>query len=154
MKKRIILNILVAALLICALAPAALANEAVLTRHIADGTCGEGLSWSLDGYTLTITGSGAMEDGCPWIEHMDHIEHVVLKDGVTKIGKEAFYKFSAAACRRIKYNNKIFNLFGILILKRLYERHVSVHLKTVCVVDIIITVKVKLCNFSVYRKAS
>ena len=89
MKKRFILNILVAALLICSLAPVAAAAD----RHVADGTCGEGLSWSLDGYTLTITGSGAMDDGCPWIEYMDHIEHVVLEGGVTKIGKEAFFKF-------------------------------------------------------------
>ena len=93
MKKRIILNFLAAVLLICALAPAAYANESVLNRHVADGTCGEGISWSLDGYTLTITGSGEMEDGCPWIEHMDRIEHVVLTGGITKIGKEAFYKF-------------------------------------------------------------
>ena len=63
------------------------------SRHIADGSCGEGLSWSLDGYTLTISGDGEMDDGCPWIEHMDHIEHVVLDGKITKIGKEAFYKF-------------------------------------------------------------
>ena len=66
MKKRLMINILVAVMLV---------------------------SWSLDGYTLTITGDGEMEDGCPWIEHMDHIEHVVLDGGITKIGKEAFYKF-------------------------------------------------------------
>lgn len=94
MKKRLIINFLALALLLCALAPAAFAEESILdTRHIADGTCGEGLSWSLDGYTLTITGDGEMEDSCPWIEHMDHIEHVVLDGAITKIGKEAFYKF-------------------------------------------------------------
>ena len=94
MKKRILMGILAALLVVCALAPAAFADETVLdSRHIADGTCGEGLNWSLDGYTLTITGSGAMDDGCPWIEHMDRIEHVVLEGGVTRIGKEAFYKF-------------------------------------------------------------
>ena len=94
MKQRLIINFLVVIMLLGTLAPAVFADESVLdSRHIADGTCGEGLSWSLDGYTLTITGEGAMDDGCPWIEHMDHIEHVVLKGGVTKIGKEAFYKF-------------------------------------------------------------
>lgn len=90
MKKRLFINILAAVLLITSLAPAAFALDG---RHIADGTCGEGLSWSLDGYTLTITGSGEMEDGAPWADHKDHIEHVVLSGGVTKVGKDAFYKY-------------------------------------------------------------
>ena len=90
MKKRIFMNFLAALLLVMAMAPAALALE---EKHIADGECGENLKWSLDGYTLTISGSGEMMDGCPWIEHMDRVEHVVLKDGVTTVGKEAFYKF-------------------------------------------------------------
>ena len=94
MKKRLILNSLVAVMLLGVLAPMAYADESVLdSRHIAEGSCGENLSWSLDGYTLTITGDGEMEDGCPWIEYMDHIEHVVLDGEITKIGKEAFYKF-------------------------------------------------------------
>ena len=94
MKKRMIVNLLVAVMLLGIFAPMAFADESVLdSRHIADGSCGEGLSWSLDGYTLTITGDGEMDDGCPWIEHMDRIEHVVLDGAITKIGKEAFYKF-------------------------------------------------------------
>ena len=92
MKKRLILSILAVILLMSVLTPAAYAT-ALEERHIADGTCGEGLNWSLDGYTLTITGDGEMDDGCPWIEHMDHIEHVKLDGAITKIGKEAFYKF-------------------------------------------------------------
>lgn len=92
--RRLIIHILVAVMLLGVLAPVAYANESVLdNRHIADGSCGEGLTWSLDGYTLTITGEGEMDDGCPWIEHMDRIEHVVLDGAITKIGKEAFYKF-------------------------------------------------------------
>jgi len=90
MKKRIFVNLLAVVLLLLTMAPAAFALE---DKHIADGECGENLKWSLDGYTLTISGSGEMMDGCPWIEHMDRIEHVVLKDGVTTVGKEAFYKF-------------------------------------------------------------
>ena len=90
MKKRFFINLLAALMLIAALTPAAFALDG---RHIADGTCGEGLSWSLDGYTLTVTGSGEMEDGAPWAEYKDHIEHVVLTGGITKVGKEAFYKY-------------------------------------------------------------
>ena len=89
MKKRIFLHILAVLLLVAALAPGAAAAE----KNIASGTCGEGISWSLDGYTLTISGSGEMEDGAPWEEHKNHIEHVVLTDGVTRIGAKAFYKY-------------------------------------------------------------
>ena len=89
MKRRFVLNFLIAALLVTMLAPGASALE----THIADGTCGDGITWSLDGYTLTISGSGEMMDGSPWSEHANHIEHVVLTGGITKVGKEAFYKF-------------------------------------------------------------
>ena len=88
-KKRILINILAVLLLVAMIAPGASAVE----THIADGTCGEGISWSLDGYTLTITGSGEMADGAPWEEHKNHIEHVVLSGGITKVGKDAFYKY-------------------------------------------------------------
>ena len=96
MKKRLILSLLAVILLLGALAPAAYATG-LEERHIADGECGEDLTWSLDGYTLTISGDGEMDDGCPWIEYMDHIEHVVLDGAITKIGKEAFYKFDRLA---------------------------------------------------------
>lgn len=89
MKKRLFLNILAVLLLIVSLTPAAYALE----TNLAGGTCGEGLSWSLDGYTLTISGSGAMDDGAPWQEYKDHIEHVVLTGGVTRVGASAFYKY-------------------------------------------------------------
>ncbi len=90
MKKRLFISFLAAMLLVLALAPAACALE---DRHIADGSCGEGITWSLDGYTLTITGSGEMEDGAPWADHKDRIEHVVLTGGITKVGAEAFYQY-------------------------------------------------------------
>lgn len=50
MKKWMITAVL-AALLLTVLAPAAGAVT-------ANGTCGEGMTWSLDNYTLTISGSG------------------------------------------------------------------------------------------------
>ena len=53
MKKRLILSLLAAVLLLGTLAPAAYAT-ALEERHIADGTCGEGLSWSLK-YFLTYS---------------------------------------------------------------------------------------------------
>ena len=63
--------------------------------------CGLGLEWSLQGGTLTITGSGKLFDfprtlisgdacNAPWYERRAEITAVVLSDGVTGIGSAAF----------------------------------------------------------------
>ena len=83
MKKRWIMNLLLVSLLLTLLSPAASAVA-------ASGCCGDGLTWKLENYTLTITGSGEIEDGCPWEDYKDKIDHVVLEGGVTKVGKENF----------------------------------------------------------------
>lgn len=62
----------------------------------ANGTCGEGLIWSLDtGGTLTISGTGSMEDyissSYPWRSYRSSITNVNILDGVTSIGNSAFY---------------------------------------------------------------
>jgi len=53
------------------------------------GTCGEGLTWTLDADgNLVISGEGAMEDGyCEW---GTDIKSVVIGDSVTHIGEYAF----------------------------------------------------------------
>lgn len=85
MKKHMILGLLAVCLLL-ALAPRAEA----LNSNIASGTCGDGISWSLDGYTLTVSGSGEMAEGSSWAEYKDHIKEIVFTGGVTKICDEAF----------------------------------------------------------------
>lgn len=66
------------------------------TDILASGECGTGVRWVLtrDG-TLTIYGSGAMADSgyasTPWENYKNWINHVVIRDGVTSIGKNAFY---------------------------------------------------------------
>ena len=60
---------------------------------IASGQCGESVTWVLDNEgTLTISGSGAMEDlNRPWWEdYHTLIKKVVVEDGVTRIGAYAF----------------------------------------------------------------
>ena len=65
------------------------------------GECGENVAWSLDRETgvLTISGSGAMEDyilsrggsePAPWSAYASEITSVVIEDGVTAIGENAF----------------------------------------------------------------
>jgi len=64
---------------------------------IASGTCGangDNLTWTLDDAgTLTISGEGEMADysnDIPWHDHMSEIKNLVLTDGVTSIGDNAF----------------------------------------------------------------
>lgn len=63
----------------------------------ADGTCGPNLTWTLsDTGVLTVSGAGPMDDytsssSVPWKEVKDNIISVVVEDGVTRIGDNAFY---------------------------------------------------------------
>ncbi len=60
------------------------------------GICGQKLNWTLDDQgTLTISGTGAMDrwtepDEAPWYDYIDSVNKVVIKEGVTDIGKYAF----------------------------------------------------------------
>lgn len=84
MKKRVLFTLLAMLILLMSIAPAAYAAEE------ASGTCGEGITWVYKDHTLTISGSGEMEDGSPWEAYKDKIETVVFTGGVTKVGANAF----------------------------------------------------------------
>lgn len=104
MKKRI-LSLVLAVLMIATLLPV----SASAVAPGSSGTCGKNLTWTLDlDGTLTISGTGAMEDystlgdsevlttSAPWDDHSDPIEHAIIKsvviyDGVTSIGDYAFF---------------------------------------------------------------
>ena len=63
---------------------------------ISNGVCGIGVDWKLTGDgTLTISGSGEMLDynklETPWNEVRERINHIVISDGVTRIGNYAFF---------------------------------------------------------------
>ena len=81
---------------------------------VASGTCGDDLTWSLSGEgVLTISGSGAMDDyvvgsavdpyddhgsTAPWqASYRTSIKSVVIEDGVTSVGRFAFYDCSSLA---------------------------------------------------------
>jgi hypothetical protein len=64
------------------------------------GTVGDGLSWSFENGTLTVSGEGPMETpgvtfSAPWESLKPSIRSVVISDGVTTIGAKAFYGCSA-----------------------------------------------------------
>ena len=64
-----------------------------------EGTCGKNLTGSYDSETntLTISGTGAMDDynsnNRPWESYEDKIKTVIVEAGVTKIGEYAFNEF-------------------------------------------------------------
>ncbi|MDE6899991.1 MAG: leucine-rich repeat domain-containing protein, partial [Oscillospiraceae bacterium] len=68
----------------------------VTARAASSGTCGTNLNWTLgDDGTLTISGTGAMEDygytfdtSAPW--GMDSVQTLIIQNGVTSIGDYAF----------------------------------------------------------------
>ena len=67
------------------------------------GACGDNLIWTFNAHTstLTISGTGPMYDyeydsmsgfiNQPWCDLTMKIKHIVIEDGVTKIGDYAFY---------------------------------------------------------------
>lgn len=60
----------------------------------ASGSCGNGLTWTLDQYNVlkiskTGEGDGRMTSH-PWTDFADQIVHVMVKEGVTSICKDAF----------------------------------------------------------------
>lgn len=74
------------------------------------GQCGEDLYWSFAGDTLTITGSGAMDDfaeEAPWAAHKNEIKTVVLK-GVTYIGANAFRNYDALTS--VDFGSKLYEI--------------------------------------------
>ena len=77
------------------------ANAEDTKEIVTSGTCGENLTWNFEESTgtLTISGTGAMEDfiyddgsrSVPfWCTYFQNVENVVIEDGVTTIGKGAF----------------------------------------------------------------
>lgn len=77
-----------------------------------EGSCGNGVNWSLDeDGVLRIYGKGEMEDydkdkTVPWREVGSYVKSVMVEEGVTKIGRSAFYGLenleNAAAAKSVR----------------------------------------------------
>ena len=76
-------------------------SNAIKSKLIASGTCGENLTWTLDDDgTLTISGTGEMKNyvydsdndsiNSPWWDYREAIKRIIIYDGVTSIGNWAF----------------------------------------------------------------
>ncbi|MDD5903177.1 MAG: leucine-rich repeat protein [Oscillospiraceae bacterium] len=90
MKKRI-LSIALALCMIVTLLPA----TALAEGEVLSGVCGESLSWTFDNGTLTVSGTGDMDNyssksDIPWYQNANNISSIVVEKGVTHIGEMAF----------------------------------------------------------------
>ncbi|MBO5674669.1 MAG: leucine-rich repeat domain-containing protein [Paludibacteraceae bacterium] len=61
-----------------------------LNLRAQSGTCGANLTWELTDSTLTISGSGAMDNSHPWSSYSSQIARVSLPEGLTNICDDAF----------------------------------------------------------------
>ena len=102
--KKHITRLLFAALLLLALCIGASAAG-------TSGKCGPSAYWSFDSSTgtLTISGSGAMEDyeygnEFPWMDYRNSIQTIVIGDQITQIGR---YAFTGTACSTIKFGKNV-----------------------------------------------
>ncbi len=63
------------------------------------GNCGDAITYTVNGGTLTLTGSGSISDytptTIPWQEEASGIHEVILPEGITYIGTDAFLNLSA-----------------------------------------------------------
>lgn len=97
-------------------------GSTVMAEGETSGTCGENVTWSYEGTTLTISGTGDMANyDCPenwnyapWFSIRTGIETVVIENGITGIGSAAFYNLSSLTSVSIpesvtKIGDKAFN---------------------------------------------
>ncbi len=96
---------------------------ASVSAEVYQGTCGENVNWyfDYDNYTLTISGTGAVDDyqysrsendpNSPWADYGKIIKSVIVEEGVTSLGDCCFGRgFDTYAIRKI----------GIFCIKSMY----------------------------------
>jgi len=85
--RKLIVTLLTLCLLLSIAVPALADGETT-------GTCGDGITWTLDGTALIISGSGKMQDfaegAAPWAAYKDTITAVKFTGGVTYVGAFSF----------------------------------------------------------------
>lgn len=91
----------------------------VSVNTLSSGNCGEYAFWSYDPdtTTLTISGTGAMEDypnyAPPWVSYRSEITTIVIEEGITTLGWSAFY--GCEAMTKIDIPNTVTSLeYGAL----------------------------------------
>jgi hypothetical protein len=79
---------------------AAVFTGIVLAQEPTSGTCGENSTWTLSDGTLTISGTGVMDnyttgEPAPWLYYKYDISAIVIEPGITVLGEYAFWECAA-----------------------------------------------------------
>ena len=100
--------------------------------YAQSGTCGDNLTWTLSNGTLTISGTGAMDNfswsynyntdtytsTAPWYDYWSSILSVIISDGVTSIENNAFNGCSSLRSINVDSNNPNYSsVDGVLFNK-------------------------------------
>ena len=91
MKKRIFLTLAVTVIVLLLIAVGVSAADIV-----SEGTCGENATYTLDtDGVLRISGTGDMYDyssstTIPWYSNRSYVKTVIIENGITSIGEDAF----------------------------------------------------------------
>lgn len=74
-------------------------NYVLLDAGISDNKCGDNAYWSINNGVLKISGTGKMSDYnstmAPWYSQRKLINSVIVDEGITSIGKDAFFYCSS-----------------------------------------------------------
>ncbi len=130
------LNILRASAAVLLLFAMLLPLFAIDAGAASSGSCGENLAWSYNAGTLTITGSGDMEnyyDGffAPWYEFREDIVKLILPEGLTSIGSFAFIGCKNLRSVRVPDAVKSIGLYAFASCEKLSAVQLSNQLKTI-----------------------
>lgn len=99
-------------ILICLLCALLVLNLPVFVQaEETSGTCGNGITWTYDNGTLTVSGSGAMDNmggGAPWDAFKADIHTVIFTGGVTYVGAYAFKDYDSL--RSVSFGTAMYEL--------------------------------------------
>ena len=99
-------------ILVCLLCALLVLNLPVFVQaEETSGTCGNGITWTYDNGTLTVSGSGAMDNmggGAPWDAFKADIHTVIFTGGVTYVGAYAFKDYDSL--RSVSFGTAMYEL--------------------------------------------
>jgi len=107
------------------------------TVEVYNGTCGENLTWTIDSAgTLTISGTGDMDNFMsisytPWQARNTSVKNIVIEDGVTSIGKDAFFGMDALESVVMADSVTVINMNAFQSNRRLKNVTLSKNLTTI-----------------------
>lgn len=87
---------LISALMLLTVLVSSFVLPAAAYGDVSGQAAGDSISWSIQGDTMYITGTGSMYDfpgSIPWVDSRSQVKKLVISDGIDYIGSHAFQDF-------------------------------------------------------------